>query len=644
MDYDDGKNLITDECIYLFNEGTNYYSYLFMGAHLDVNEGQSGVRFRVWAPNAQKVSVVGNFNNWDPEINIMKKLKNSGVWELFIRNVGEFELYKYAVETLKGEVVLKSDPYAFFTEVRPATASIVYDLSGYSWGDERWEKGKTDLSLDKPISIYEVHLGSWRRNQDGSFLTYRDLAEELVDYAYDMGYTHIEILPITEHPLDDSWGYQVLAYYSVTSRFGTPKDFMYFVDKCHQKGLGVILDWVPGHFIKDTSGLAAFDGTALYEHLDPKQGEQPQWGTYIFNYGKNEVQSFLISNAMFFLDIFHLDGLRVDAVTGMLYLDFARKDYIPNCYGGRENLEAISFIKKLNNAISSKFPGALMIAEESGQWPMVTKSVAIGGLGFNYKWNMGWMNDILRYITKDPVHRKWHHNDITFSLMYAFTENYILPLSHDEVVHGKKSLLDKMPGDYWQKFAGLRALFGYMFAHPGKKLIFMGGEFGQFIEWRFYEGLDWHLLNYEMHKKLHEYVSALNHIYISHSCFWEADRNWSGFQWIDPNDYNQSVLSFIRKGKDPNNFIIVVVNFTPVPRENYRIGIPDAVGYKELFNSDDKKFGGSGMSNKSIIYSEQIERHGFERSVSVSVPPLAVIYLQPEHQEDDNINIKARRF
>jgi 1,4-alpha-glucan branching enzyme len=633
---------ITNDQLYLFNEGTNHQSYLMLGAHIVHLGNVEGVRFAVWAPNAVQVSVAGDFNAWDIERHQMKKVGNSGVWELFIPNIAIGEKYKYAIKSLSGETFLKYDPYAFYSEVRPNTASVVYSLDGYQWGDDEWQSRKKNSPLySKPVSIYEVHLGSWRRKGDGSFFTYRDFADELVDYAVDMGYTHIELLPITEHPLDGSWGYQVLGYYAVTSRFGAPQDFMYFVDQCHQKGIGVILDWVPGHFPKDAPGLARFDGTALYEHADPRRGEQPQWGTLIFNYGRKEVQSFLISNVIFWLDQYHVDGFRVDAVASMLYLDFAREDWIPNKYGGRENLEAIDFMKKLNEAVYGKFPNTLMIAEESSEWPMTTRPTYLGGLGYNYKWNMGWMNDILKYVSTDPIHRKWHHNLLTFSMMYAFSENFILPLSHDEVVHGKHSLLDKMPGDYWQKFAGLRTLYGYMTVHPGKKLLFMGGEFGQFIEWKYDDSLDWHLLGYEMHKKMHEYVRELNHFYLQNSCLWENDHSWDGFQWIDPNDYNQSVLSLVRKGKEKDDFLIAVVNFTPVPRQDYRIGVPLAEEYKEVFNSDDIRFGGSGVSNDREMEVEPVQWHSFKQSIVVTIPPLAAICLKPVIAETDTENAEC---
>ena len=627
---------ITDEQLYLFNEGSNHQSYLMLGAHIVKSGNTEGVRFSVWAPNAVRVSVVGDFNVWDIERHPMEKIGNSGVWTRFVSGIGQNEKYKYAIRTNAGETLLKYDPYAFFSEVRPNTASIVYSLDGYQWGDDEWQLRKKDSSpYDRPVSIYEVHLGSWRRKSNGSFLTYRDYARELVNYAVEMGYTHIELLPVAEHPLDRSWGYQVLGYYAVTSRYGAPEDFMYFVDQCHQKGIGVILDWVPGHFPKDAPGLARFDGTALYEHADPRQGEQPQWGTLVFNYGRKEVQSFLISNAIFWLDRYHVDGFRVDAVASMLYLDFARKDWIPNRYGGRENLDAIDFLKKLNEAVYARFPNSLMIAEESSVWPMVTKPTYLGGLGFNYKWNMGWMNDILKYMSMDPIHRKWHHNLLTFSMMYAFSENFILPLSHDEVVHGKHSLLDKMPGDYWKKFAGLRTLYGYMTAHPGKKLLFMGGEFGQFIEWKFDDSLDWHLLGYEMHRKMWDYVRELNHFYLENPCLWENDHNWDGFHWIDPNDTNQSVLSFLRKGKREEEFLIAVINFTPVPRQDYRIGVPRAGKYTEVFNSDAARFGGSGVHNEGMMDVEGTPWHCFEQSISIAIPPLAAIYLKPVFEETE---------
>ncbi|MBM7583075.1 1,4-alpha-glucan branching enzyme [Caldicoprobacter guelmensis] len=622
---------ITDYQLYLFNEGTNYHSYKMLGAHLIKINGVEGTRFAVWAPNARRVSVVGDFNCWDGRVHIMNRLGDSGVWTLFIPGVKEFDLYKYEIENYYGQVVLKADPYAFYSEVRPGTASIVYDLNKYEWRDDEWLQERTNTPIyDKPLLIYEVHLGSWRRKEGNRFLSYRELAAELIPYVKDMGYTHIELLPVAEHPYDGSWGYQTTGYYSVTSRYGTPEDFMFFIDECHLAGIGVILDWVPAHFPKDEHGLRRFDGTALYEHEDPRRGEHPHWGTLIFNYGRNEVRSFLISNAIFWFDVYHVDGLRVDAVASMLYLDYGKSwgEWLPNRYGGKENLEAIEFMRRMNEVVFQYFPNVLMIAEESTAWPMVTRPVYLGGLGFNYKWNMGWMNDMLRYMSLDPVYRKWHHENLTFSMMYAFSENFILPLSHDEVVHGKRSLLDKMPGDYWQKFANLRLLYAYMMAHPGKKLLFMGGEFGQFAEWNFDAGLDWHLLEYEMHRKLHYYVKMLNHFYLDNRALWECDHGWEGFCWIDHRDYSQSIIAFLRKSKGQDECLIVVCNFTPVVRYGYRIGVPWPGGYEEVFNSDDPVYGGSGQGNIGIIVAEGIPWHGFEQSISITVPPLAAVFLK----------------
>lgn len=620
---------ITSEQIYLFHEGTNYKSYYFLGSHIIMQEGEMGVRFGVWAPNAKWVSVVGDFNNWNPQFSPMKQIENSGIWELFIPRLEVNQIYKYAIGTSKMEVLIKSDPYAYYSEYRPASASVIYDLEDYNWSDEAWRVPKSGaFSYAKPLNIYEVHLGSWKRKADGSCLTYKDLAYDLVDYVVDMGYTHIEVMPIMEYPFDGSWGYQVTGYYAATSRYGTPKDFMFFIDRCHQKGIGVILDWVPGHFPKDSHGLARFDGTALYEHSDPRRGEHPQWGTYIFDYGRLEVQSFLISNVIFWLEYYHLDGIRVDAVSSMLYLDSTRDDWVPNLYGGRENLEAAAFMKNLNETVLSLFPNTLMIAEDSSKWPLVTSPTDSGGLGYKYKWNMGWMNDTLKYSSLDPIFRKQHHDLLTFSLTYSFSEHYILPLSHDEVVHEKRSLIDKMPGDYKQKFAGLRSLYGYMIAHPGKKLLFMGGEFGQFIEWRFDNSLDWHLLSYEMHQKMQDYVKELNHFYLRNPQLWEEDDSWSGFHWIDPDDRSQSVLSFLRMGTVPNDFLVIVVNFTPVPRYQYRIGLPQAGSYKKVFNSDEERFGGNGLAIIDEVETEDIEYHNFKQSITLTIPPLSVLYYR----------------
>lgn len=617
--------------LYLFHQGTHANSYRFLGAHLMTLGDQTGVRFSLWAPNALEVAVVGDFNNWSPEGSQMQKVMDSGIWSIFIPGIGEGSLYKYLIHTQQGEILYKADPYAFSSEFRPGTASRVNYLDGYDWQDSSWLRNRNFSGIyDRPMLIYEIHLGSWKQNKDGSFYSYRQLAEELVPYIVDMGYTHIEILPITEHPFDGSWGYQSTGYYSVTSRYGSPQDFMYLIDQCHQNGIGVILDWVPGHFCKDAHGLRQFDGTPLYEYADPRRAENYHWGTLSFDLGKPEVRSFLISNAIFWLDIFHIDGLRVDAVASMLYLDYGKESgqWTPNIYGGKENLEAVDFMKKLNETVFSSFPNALMIAEESTQWPMVSKPTYLGGLGYNYKWNMGWMNDMLRYMETDSIHRKWHHQLLTFSLMYAFSENFILPLSHDEVVHGKKSLLNKMPGDYWQKFASLRAFYGYMMAHPGKKLLFMGGEFGQFIEWDEKKSLDWFLLDYDMHHKLHLYVKQLNHFYCHQASLWANDHDWQGFQWIDPHDYQHSVITFMRIGDDPEDFLIVLCNFTPVVYHGYRIGVPKKGQYVELFNSDMECFGGSGQSNPSVMTADLLPWHNQPHSLVLKVPPLATLFLK----------------
>lgn len=622
--------VLTEDQVFLFHEGTNYQSYKMLGAHLVERDKQKGTYFSVWAPNAHWVSVVGDFNGWNVEAAPMGRVHNSDLWEVFIPGIGENELYKYAIGTASGEVKYKADPYAFYAELRPKTASVIYDLEGYEWNDEAWQAQRKEKRIyDAPMMIYEVHLGSWRRKEDGSFLNYREAADELVKYVVDMGYTHIELMPVMEHPFDGSWGYQVLGYYAVTSRYGTPKDFMYFIDLCHQNGIGVILDWVPGHFPKDDYGLARFDGTSLYEHADPEKGEHPQWGTLIFNYGRNEVKSFLISNAIFWLEYFHADGIRVDAVTSMLYLDYARDQWTPNQYGGRENIEAAEFLRKLNETVQSFYPGTLMIAEDSSQWPQVTGSVASGGLGFTYKWNMGWMNDTLKYCSMDPYFRRWNHNLLTFSLTYAFSENYILPLSHDEVVHGKHSLLDKMPGDYQQKFAGLRGLYGYLATHPGKKLTFMGNEFGQFIEWKYDDQLDWLLLDYDMHKKMKDYVKALNSFYRNNPCLWEDDGGWDGFSWISPDDRDYSMLAFTRTGHNPEEYIIAVINFTPVCREDYRLGVPKADAFKEVFNSDLKSYGGNGIICRKNIIPEEVPCHGYNQSVTLTVPPFSAVFYKP---------------
>lgn len=614
---------------YLFNQGTHYRSYQMLGAHFEMRDGVNGVRFAVWAPKAQSVSVVGSFNDWQPDSHPMELLGTSGIWASYIPHLKEGDIYKYAVTTSEGKILLKADPYAFYAEVKPKTASRLFSLDNYSWNDKAWQKhshGKN--SFDKPLNIYEVHFGSWRRNKEGGYLTYREMAHELVEYVADMGYTHIELMPMVEHPFDGSWGYQATGYYAPTSRYGTPHDFMFFVDCCHQKGIGVILDWVPGHFCKDDPGLRMFDGTCCFEFEEEWKRENLGWGTSNFDLGKTEVQSFLISNALYWMDVFHIDGLRVDAVASMLYLDYLRDtgSWKANAFGGRENLESIAFLRKLNQVVFEQHPSALVMAEESTAWPLVTKPTYVGGLGFNFKWNMGWMNDMLQYMTMDPIYRKHHHNLVTFSFMYAFSENFVLPLSHDEVVHGKKSLLNKMPGDYWQKFANLRAFLGYMMGHPGKKLTFMGAEFGQFIEWRYDEELDWLLLDYEMHGKLKKYVRELNRVYGKNSALWSADHHWEGFEWVDPHDHQQSVVSFLRKNTE-GGFLVVVVNFTPVPRQNYRVGVPRLGSYSILLNSDSSQYGGSNLAQPQEILGIQAPWHSQPCCVEINLPPLSVLYL-----------------
>ncbi len=611
--------------IHLFHQGSFYRSYGKFGAHLSQEKGKQGVRFTLWAPGASQVKVVGNFNGWQNGYP-MEKISTSGIWSVFIPGLGEGELYKYEIHTVRGHVFLKADPYAFYAETRPRTASIVYDLWKYSWGDGKWRsRVKKASPYAKPLNIYEVHLGSWKRKFDGSFYSYRELARELVPYVKEMGYTHIELLPLMEHPLDDSWGYQITGYYAVTSRYGTPCDFMYFVDCCHQHGLGVILDWVPGHFCRDAHGLSLLDGTTLYE-----KGEHPHWGTLCFDFSKPEIRSFLISNALFWFDLYHVDGLRIDAVSSMLYLDYGKKagEWEPNIYGGRENLEAVLFLQELNKTVFHYYPHALMMAEESTAWPLVTWPVHEGGLGFNFKWNMGWMNDVLRYMASSYENRPASHSLLTFSLMYAFSENFLLPLSHDEVVHGKKALLAKMPGDYWEKFANLRLLLGYMYLHPGKKLLFMGGELAQFEEWCFYRGLDWHLLDYSQHQSFHAYVKALNQFYLREKALWQKDTSWQGFTWLEPDNRDQSILVFLRRGERKKDFLVALCNFKPVVYENYRIGVPEKGVYTEVFNSDSRCFGGSDRTNEGGLRAEKIPWHGQHYSLSFTVPPLAILVFK----------------
>ncbi len=629
-------NRISDYDQYLFHEGSHFQSYRMLGAQLTVRDGIDGVRFAVWAPNALEVYVVGEFNRWQGKGHLMQRLGDSGIWALFVPSIVTGMVYKYEIVTREGERKLKADPYAFWSEVRPGTASRVFPLDDYHWQDDRWREGKPAAGgVCQPLSIFEVHLGSWRRNPDGTFYSYHQLADELVDYVADLAFTHIEVLPLAEHPFDGSWGYQATGYYAPTSRYGNPDDFKYFVNKCHERGIGVIMDWVPGHFCKDDQGLRLFDGRPIYESGFSGLAENLGWGTLNFDFSRPEVWSFLIGNALYWLDIFHVDGLRADAVANIMFRDYGKQpgEWLPNRFGGKEDLEAIEFIKKLNEVVHQYYPQALVIAEESTAWPMLTRPVYLGGLGFDYKWNMGWMNDTLRYISLDPVYRKWEHNLLTFSLLYAFSENFLLPLSHDEVVHGKKSLLDKMPGDYWRKFANLRAFYGYFIAHPGKKLLFMGGEFGQFSEWSEARELDWLLLDFEMHANLKQYVRDLNRYYRQDPTFWQVDDNWQGFEWIDCHDYCQSIISFLRKSKD-GEFTVVLCNFTPVVRHDYRIGVPKPGRYREVFNSDLSRYGGSGVGNPDLV-ADETPWHNQPCSVSVTVPPLATIYMKCEVIQDD---------
>ena len=620
--------------LYLFHQGTNFHTYEMMGAHFVEQDGKNGVRFAVWAKNAKSVSVVGDFNQWDTRRHKMIRCCDGETWEIFIEGLKVGDIYKYAIEPQwGGPHILKADPYGFYAEKKPADASRLYKLDNYVWQDDEYmNKKKKELSYSKPMLIYEVHAGSWRRNPEtNDYLTYRELADQLISYVKEMNYTHIEFMPLTEHPFDGSWGYQTTGYYAVTSRYGNPDDFRYFVETAHKNGIGIIMDWVPGHFCKNDEGLRMFDGTNLYESDNPQLYDNKGWGTINFDYGRTEVQSFLISNALFWFEEYHIDGLRIDGVANMLYLDFGRKDgeWTPNKYGSNGNLEAIDFIKKLNETIFKYHPDALMMAEESTAWPLVSKPVYMGGMGFNYKWNMGWMNDMLKYISMDPIYRKWNHDKVTFSFMYAFSENFVLPLSHDEVVHGKCSLIEKQPGEYKQKFAGLRNFFGYWIAHPGKKLLFMGGEFAQFIEWNENIALDWHLIDqYEMHKKMSNYSKTLNKFYNDNKSLWQIDFDWKGFQWIDPNDNDNSVVTFIRRAEDANDYIIAVCNFTPNARENYRIGVPDKGTYVEVFNSDSEEFGGSGIKNEDDILTEEVQWHNQEQSIRITIPPLATIYLK----------------
>ena len=625
---------------YLLAEGTFHRAYQKLGAHITERDGQRGVQFAVWAPNAKMTSVIGEFNDWNPLANRMEP-SPAGVWETFIPRMGPGEIYKYHLESnYGGYSVDKADPYGFAAEIRPHTASRVWELESYAWRDGSWmaARGKSN-ALDAPISIYEVHLGSWRRvpEEQSRWLSYRELAPLLAEYVHNAGFTHVELLPVMEHPFDGSWGYETTGYFAPTSRFGTPSDFMYFVDYLHQQGIGVILDWVPAHFPKDEAGLGYFDGTHLYEHSDPRQGEHPDWNTFVFNYGRNEVRSFLISNALFWFDKYHVDGLRVDAVASMLYLDYGRREgeWMPNRYGGRENIDAIEFLRSVNEHVYAAFPDVMMIAEESTAWPQVSRPVYVGGLGFGFKWNMGWMHDMLSYMSQDPVFRSYHHNKITFSLLYAFTENFVLPYSHDEVVYGKGSMLRKMPGDDWQKFANLRLLYGFMFGHPGKKLLFMGSEFGQWSEWNHETSLDWHLLDTPLHRALQRWVRDLNTFYRGQRALHELDFDSGGFAWVDCTDFQRSVISFLRRGRNPADQLLLVCNFTPVVRQNYRVGVPRSGLWKELLNSDALLYGGSGQGNFGGVEAVPLPVHGQPFSLSMTLPPLGMLVYQHESAVHD---------
>ena len=616
-------HLLSSYDLHLFSEGTHRRIYERLGAHTRKVGKVTGVNFAVWAPNARAVSVVGNYNHWNVGETPMNTRGSSGIWEIFVPDIGVDEVYKFAIKSnVDGNIRVKTDPFAFATEMRPRTAAIVADLLTYEWKDSDWSAGNT---LNSALSIYEVHLGSWKKKQDGSYLSYRELADELVPYVKKLGFTHIEIMPVMEHPLDDSWGYQVVNFFAPTSRYGTPSDFMYFVDNCHKAGIGVILDWVPSHFPRDEYGLRLFDGTHLYEHEDPRRGEQPDWGTLVFNYSRTEVKEFLIANAIFWLEKYRIDGLRLDAVASMLYLDYSRKDgqWLPNRFGGRENLEAVEFLREFSEAVHSTHPGSLLIAEESTAWPGVTRPTKYGGLGMDMKWNMGWMHDTLEYFSNDPVFRKYHQGSLTFGLLYAFSEQFALVLSHDEVVYGKRSLFNKMPGDEWQKFANLRLLYGFMFGSPGKKLLFMGSEFGQSYEWNFRTSLDWANSQGERNQNLTSFITDLNKMYGSYKAL-QMDFTSEGFEWIDFKDADQSVICFIRKCNDIDTFLLFVFNMTPVPRYNYRIGVPKSGYYKEILNSDAREYGGSGMGNLGGLNSENLQSHDRPYSINLTLPPLAV--------------------
>ena len=636
----------SDLPVYLFKQGNNCEAYRYFGAHMETRAGEAGVVFRVWAPHAVAISVVGDFNSWKPGSHPMRKVDGDSVWELFIPGMKEYDVYKYCVTTRAGDLVYKADPYAFHAETRPSNGSKVYDISGFAWHDDAWQAAqkKADV-INSPMNIYEMHAGSWKMKEGGKPYNYSELADELIPYITEMGYTHVELLPVMEYPFDGSWGYQVTGYFAPTSRYGTPKDLMAFVDKLHAAGIGVIMDWVPAHFPKDQFGLYNFDGEACYEDPNPKRGEHKEWGTMVFDFGRSEVQSFLISSALYWLEQYHIDGLRVDAVASMLYLDYNRKqgEWEPNKDGGKENLEAVAFLRKLNDTVLGRHPHKYMIAEESTAWPMVTKPASDGGLGFNFKWNMGWMNDMLCYCSADPFFRKDMHDKITFSFMYAFSENYILPLSHDEVVHGKCSLIGKMPPPYENQFGGLRALYGYMAAHPGKKMLFMGGEFAQFSEWAYQRGLDWMLLDYPAHRQMQAYVKALNHFYLETPQLWEQDTDWHGFEWISHEDNRNNIIAFRRIAKDGSD-IVVVVNFSPEEQSEYRIGVPIMGTYEEIFTSDKSEFGGSGITNGKVK-TDSKPLHGQEQSINIKIPRFGVLFFKgkPKAKRRTRAEIEAAK-
>ena len=631
---------LSDLDIHLWNESTHYRTYQKMGAHFCTLDGKDGVHFNVWAPNAEYVSLVGDFNEWDREANPMEKCHETGTWHTFVAGLGNGANYKYFVRSQFDDYESeRADPYAFYSQVRPETASRIWDVDNFSWHDKKWMAKRKKLDLYKmPLNIYEVHLGSWMRKDDGSWLGYREIAQKLAEYAIEMGYTHVELLPVTEHPYDGSWGYQATGYYAPTSRFGSPDDFQFLVDTLHQHDVGVILDWVPAHFPMDGHALAYFDGTHLYEHDDPRRGVHPEWGTFIFNYGRNEVRNFLISSALYWLDIFHIDGIRVDAVTSMLYLDYGRKpgDFLPNKYGGRENLEAVEFIQQFNNAIKDYYPDVFTCAEESTSWPKVSRGTEEGGLGFTFKWNMGWMNDTLEVFEKEPIHRAHNHSKLTFGMMYQYSENFMLPLSHDEVVHLKKALLTKMPGDDWQRFANLRLLLGYQIGYPGKKLNFMGAEFGQWGEWNFEEALEWHLLDQEPHRGVQRWVRAINNLYRREPALYEMDSWPQGFEWMDCDDWQRSLLSFVRYPENETEGLLFVLNLTPVPRPEYRVGVPWKGEWTYLLSSDDEGFGGSGiaMEEGTVLMTDDIECHGRQQSLQVGLPPLGLMIFKSSRPED----------